>query len=126
MLFSSNRRDFLKGLIGGAAGLSVSRTAFGVLGDSPITATRLTDSLTLLSGAGGNVVVLSAADGLLLVNGTLPERTGSAARLDAASWRCILGLERRREVFSREGREARRERQPRVHTHRRRTGQGRR
>src|SRR5439155_16070434 len=75
MLFSSNRRDFLKGLIGGAAGLSVSRTAFGVLGDSPITATRLTDSLTLLSGAGGNVVVLSAADGLLLVNGTLPERT---------------------------------------------------
>src|SRR5262245_26118398 len=75
MPHSFNRRDFLKRLAGAAAGVSVSRTAFGRGGSSTLTATRLTDSLNVISGAGGNVVVLSQPDGLLLVNGSLPEKT---------------------------------------------------
>ena len=52
MLFS-NRRDFVKTLFGAAAAISLPRT-----GDSSITATSLTDDLTLIIGTGGNVLVL--------------------------------------------------------------------
>ena len=41
-------------------------TAHGEQG--PLTITRLTDTLTLIGGAGGNVVALSAPEGLLLVD----------------------------------------------------------
>jgi glyoxylase-like metal-dependent hydrolase (beta-lactamase superfamily II) len=75
MLSKSNRRDFLKACAGAAAGASVSRMGYGAAGESAITATRLTDNLTLVSGAGGNIVVLAQPDGLLLVNGTLADRT---------------------------------------------------
>jgi glyoxylase-like metal-dependent hydrolase (beta-lactamase superfamily II) len=68
MLFS-NRRDFLKTFFGAAAAISLPRP-----GDSSITATPLTDDLTVITGAGGNIVVLSQSEGLLLVNGSLPER----------------------------------------------------
>ena len=75
MLSKSNRRDFIRAFLGAAAGVSVSRMVFAAPGDSPITATRITDNLTLVSGAGANVVVLAQPEGLLLVNGSLPERT---------------------------------------------------
>lgn len=48
-----------------------------------ITATRLTDNFTLLSGAGGNVLLLRNAEGALMVDGGLPER--SAALQDAVA-----------------------------------------
>ena len=38
------------------------------IGKSPIVATRLTDTLTMLSGPGGNVVVLDGADGKVVVD----------------------------------------------------------
>jgi cyclase len=41
---------------------------------SQIAATKLTDNLTLVTGGGGNIVVLNQPDGLLLVNGSLPEK----------------------------------------------------
>jgi len=75
MLSASNRRDFLKTLASGAVGFSMSKSAFGSAGDSTIAAIPLTDNLTLLTGAGGNIVVLNGPDGLLLVNGGLQERT---------------------------------------------------
>ena len=77
---SSNRRDFVKSLAGAAAGVSLCRTAFAIAEDSPITATPLTDSLTLIRGAGGNIVVLNQPEGLLLVNGALTERTADLLR----------------------------------------------
>jgi len=75
MLSKSNRRDFMRALLGAAAGASVLRMAFAAPGDSAITATPITENLTLISGAGANVVVLAQPEGLLLINGSLPERT---------------------------------------------------
>src|SRR2546422_10187557 len=60
------RRDFLALL-----GFSAASAAFAR--PSQIASTKLTDNLTLLTGAGGNIVVLDGPDGLLLVNGSLPE-----------------------------------------------------
>lgn len=79
MSLLSNRRDFLKTAVGATAGLSFSRFGFAAAGN-PITATRLTDNLTVVSGAGGNIVVLAERDGLLLVNGSLPERAGDLVK----------------------------------------------
>jgi glyoxylase-like metal-dependent hydrolase (beta-lactamase superfamily II) len=75
MFSTQNRRDFLRILAGATATFAMGQRAFPAAGDSPITAERITDTLTLLSGAGGNIVVLSTSDGLLLVNGSLPERS---------------------------------------------------
>jgi glyoxylase-like metal-dependent hydrolase (beta-lactamase superfamily II) len=69
MFSTQDRRDFIRTLAGGAATFSLR------VGDSPITAERITDNLTLLSGAGGNITVLSNSEGLLLVDGSLPERS---------------------------------------------------
>jgi cyclase len=80
MPYSSNRRDFIRTFVAATAGISFSRVAFGTAGDSAITPTRLTDNLTLLSGLGGNVVVLAQPDGLLLVNGGLRERTADLVK----------------------------------------------
>src|SRR5262245_17925865 len=71
----SDRRDFLRTLIGGAATLTFTRTAFGIETPEPIAATRLSANTTLVTGAGGNILVLSGPDGILLVNGSLPEQT---------------------------------------------------
>lgn len=40
---------------------------------SQMASTKLTENLTLITGAGGNIVVLSQPEGLLLVNGSSPE-----------------------------------------------------
>ena len=58
------RRDFLHALAGGAA-LSFSRPAFGQANRA---ATKLTDRLSLITGAGNNIVVLAGDDGSLLVD----------------------------------------------------------
>ena len=58
------RREFLGTLAAGAAALSLRRAAFG----QSVTATRITDTLALISGAGNNIVALSGSDGTLLVD----------------------------------------------------------
>ncbi len=76
----SGRRQFLKTLVGGAAGLSLPylRPA-GALAharhEPPLTVTPLTDRLVVISGAGGNVVALSGPQGVLLVDSGSPERS---------------------------------------------------
>ena len=42
---------------------------------APITATKLTDHLALLEGDGGNVLVVISDDGLMMIDGGLPERS---------------------------------------------------
>jgi len=79
----SHRRDFLKTLLGGAAGIPLSAAALAQNAATPITATKITDNFSLIRGAGSNVVVASNAEGLLLVNGGLPEF--SAELLNVAS-----------------------------------------
>jgi cyclase len=59
------RREFLRTLAGSAATLSLSRAAFAQA--SP-TAVKLTDKVTLITGAGNNIVVLAGDGGSLLVD----------------------------------------------------------
>lgn len=68
------RREFL----GTLAFAFAARKAVAV--PAQIAATKLTDNLTLITGAGGNIVVLSQPDGLLLVNGSLPESSSELGR----------------------------------------------
>jgi glyoxylase-like metal-dependent hydrolase (beta-lactamase superfamily II) len=77
----SNRRDFLGILVGGAAGLALPSTSFARrLGPveatgAAITVARLSDNLIELIGAGGNVVVVTGPDGVVMINGGLRERS---------------------------------------------------
>ena len=50
---------------------------------SPLAATAITDSLLLISGAGGNVVVAHGAGGVVMVNGGAAERSGEILALVA-------------------------------------------
>jgi glyoxylase-like metal-dependent hydrolase (beta-lactamase superfamily II) len=59
------RRQFLQTLAGGATALSLARSAFS---QAAPTATKLTDKITLISGAGNNVVALAGDGGSLLVD----------------------------------------------------------
>src|SRR3984885_11757767 len=59
------RREFLQTLAAGAAALTISRAAFA---DAPPTATKLTDKVTLITGAGNNIVALAGDGGSLLVD----------------------------------------------------------
>lgn len=61
----SQRREFLRTLVGGAAALNLSRVAFADA--SPIT-TKLTDKITLITGAGNNIVALGGDGGSLFVD----------------------------------------------------------
>ena len=80
MFPSLNRRIFLQILTAGSAGISLYRTGFGAALEADIKAVPLTDNLTLVSGAGGNITVLNTPDGLLLVNGGRPERTADLTK----------------------------------------------
>jgi glyoxylase-like metal-dependent hydrolase (beta-lactamase superfamily II) len=59
------RREFLCSLAAGAAALSLPRAAFG---QASLTTTKLTDTLTLISGARNNIVALAGSSGSLLVD----------------------------------------------------------
>ena len=59
------RREFLRILTGGAAALGLSRAASA---QASLTTTKLTDKLTLITGAGNNVVALAGDGGNLLVD----------------------------------------------------------
>ncbi len=70
-----DRRDFLRALVGGAAGLSFTYYGLGQGGPPPpITATKLSDKVAVLMGDGGNVAVIIGDDSLMLIDGGLPER----------------------------------------------------
>jgi len=79
-----SRRDVLRTLIGGAAGLSLplgsSVRARAQSSSSALTPTGLTDSITLISGAGGNVVVVTGDDSVAMVNGGLGDHATDLAR----------------------------------------------
>ena len=70
---SSHRRDFLRTLAGGAAGLSILRTSRAQA--SPITTTKLADNYIHIAGAGSNVLLVTGSDGALLVDSGSPEHS---------------------------------------------------
>ena len=67
----------MQALVGGASGLSFAYSAFGQAAQvpPPIKATKLTEDLAVLMGDGGNVAVMIAPDGLMMIDGGLPNRT---------------------------------------------------
>jgi glyoxylase-like metal-dependent hydrolase (beta-lactamase superfamily II) len=85
MTHVADRRGFLKATLGSAAAASltpfVPLTALAREGKAPLTATKLNDRLTLIGGAGANVVALGGADGALLVDGGLEERSAELLKL---------------------------------------------
>jgi glyoxylase-like metal-dependent hydrolase (beta-lactamase superfamily II) len=72
------RREFLRTLTGGAAALGLSRVAFGQV--SP-TVSKLTGKLTLITGAGNNVVALAGDGESLLVDCGVGEHAQHILRL---------------------------------------------
>jgi cyclase len=80
MLKMADRRVFLKTVVGGAAGVVLS-PAFARSRPDAITMTALSDRLTLISGAGSNVVALSGPEGVLLVDGGAAERSADLLRV---------------------------------------------
>jgi cyclase len=76
-VINHRRRDFLHALAGGAA-LSLSRLA---LGQANPAATQLAGKLTLITGAGNNVVVLAGDGGSLLVDCGDPAHAQDVLRL---------------------------------------------
>ncbi len=64
------RRNFLQKLASGAAALSLSRTAFGQAppAAAKLSDTKVNDKVTLITGAGNNVVALAGDGGTLLVD----------------------------------------------------------
>lgn len=86
MVSTPNRRDFLGILVGGAAGLALPSPAFGAGADlprTPITVARLSDTLIEITGAGANVVVVAAPDGLVMINGGARDRSGELLKIVA-------------------------------------------
>ena len=74
----TERREFLRAAVGGAAVLTLGQLpAFPARAvvRSEITATALTDRISVFSGAGANVVALRGSDGSLLVDGGLEEHS---------------------------------------------------
>ncbi len=76
----TGRRHFLKTLVGGAAGLTLpalmpGRALAHARREPALTVTPLSDRLSVLSGAGGNVVALTGSDGVLLVDSGSQERS---------------------------------------------------
>jgi len=70
-----NRREFLQAVLGGAVGTTLTYRAFAQNAPPPIAATKLADSLVMLSGDGGNVAIVIGSDGLMMIDGGLPERS---------------------------------------------------
>jgi len=78
-MWSPTRRTFLK-----AAPVSFVAARYA-LGQNPnITTTQLAENLYLLGGAGCNVVARTGTDGVVLVDGGLPQNAGALAQAVAA------------------------------------------
>ena len=74
------RRKFVQSVLAAGAGIGLAQTlprsaAARSRDAAPITSNRLNDQLMVFSGAGANVVALHGTEGILLVDGGLPERS---------------------------------------------------
>ncbi len=76
----SDRREFLRALIGGAAGVTFTYTGWAQGTPEPVKATKLSDRLALMTGDGGNVAVIVGDDGLMMIDGGLPERSNDLVK----------------------------------------------
>jgi glyoxylase-like metal-dependent hydrolase (beta-lactamase superfamily II) len=80
VLIESDRRSFLKAALAGAAGASLSLRALAGSKTEPIQVVPLSDQVVQITGAGGNVVALTDADGVLLVDSGVEESSKDLLR----------------------------------------------
>jgi cyclase len=84
MTHIAHRRRFLQAALGSAAAATltqfVPRAAHARDSKAPLTATKLSDRLTLISGAGANVVAMGSPEGALLVDGGLEARSAELVK----------------------------------------------
>jgi cyclase len=71
-------------MLGGAAVASLPSRAFGQTHHTGLAVSKLSDNLQWVSGAGGNVLLATGPDGVLMVNGGAPERSAELLELIAA------------------------------------------
>src|SRR5690349_15064086 len=80
-----DRRTFLQAALGSAAAASLAQWApppvFAREKATPLAATKLNDRVSVISGAGANVVAISGPDGALLVDGGLEARSSELLKL---------------------------------------------
>ena len=67
-----DRRGFVTTLIKGGAALTLPYQLFA---QQQVTATKLSDNFMQITEAGGNILVFTGPDGLLMVDGAAPERS---------------------------------------------------
>ncbi len=82
----SNRREFCRTMLGGTAGLALawrSSAAFAQTAAAPISVTAVTDKLSLIAGAGSNVVLFNSPEGALLVDGGTADRSADLLKVVA-------------------------------------------
>jgi glyoxylase-like metal-dependent hydrolase (beta-lactamase superfamily II) len=89
MLKTLNRRRFLGSALAGAAAAGLPKLAlaqrYGTASTAgPLTAQSLTDRITIIQGAGTNIVALTSPSGGALVDGGLPNRTAEVLEFVAA------------------------------------------
>jgi glyoxylase-like metal-dependent hydrolase (beta-lactamase superfamily II) len=80
-----DRRSFLQAALGSAAAASLAQwtphPVFAREKAAPLTATKLNDRVSVISGAGANVVAISGPEGALLVDGGLEARSRELVKL---------------------------------------------
>jgi len=79
-VIDSDRRTFLKAAVAGAAGVSLSLKTLARSAPEPVVAVPLTDRIVQITGVGGNVVVLTGPDSVVLVDSGLEERSRDLVR----------------------------------------------
>jgi len=81
-MLQTDRREFVRAVLTGAAGLTLTWRPAGAQGrgPAPITATKITDRIVALSGNGGNQGLVIGPDGLVLVDGGLAARAADLAK----------------------------------------------
>ena len=79
-MIDSDRRTFLKAAVAGAAGVSLSLRTFARSAQEPVTTVPLTDHIVQITGVGGNVVVLTGPDSVVMVDSGLEERSRDLMR----------------------------------------------
>jgi cyclase len=81
----TGRRDFLRLLSAGATGLSLQGVAPAQRSGAPISATKLTDNVFEITGAGSNVLLVTGPPGSVLVDDGLSDHSNELVAL-VAEW----------------------------------------
>jgi cyclase len=79
-VIDSDRRTFLKAALAGAAGVSLSLETFARSAQESVVTVPLTDHIVQITGVGGNVVVLTGPESVVMVDSGLEERSRDLMR----------------------------------------------